>query len=190
MDIMDIEAHASEIGFTACREFDPALLVPEERIREYCRENKCGSYGKNYTCPPHVGTLEELAERLKEYRNGLLLQYAKEIDAKNNLKRVLRTKNDFHRMILRMEADLRQHGIERMWGMTGGNCGLCRTCKVNKNKPCKHPDESRVSLEAIGIDVMALLEKIGLDGEFRSDRIIWTGCILYQPALFVPIFQS
>ena len=44
---------ARESGIETCVEFEADLLVPEERIREYCYENKCGNYRNNYMCPPH-----------------------------------------------------------------------------------------------------------------------------------------
>jgi len=47
------------------------------------------------------------------------------------------------------------------------------------DEPCTYPDRARMSLEAIGIDVIKLLDKFGLDSEFHPDRITWTGCILY-----------
>jgi hypothetical protein len=36
-----------------------------------------------------------------------------------------------------------------------------------------------MSLESIAIDVMALLERLGIEVEFRPDRIKWMGCMLF-----------
>jgi hypothetical protein len=36
-----------------------------------------------------------------------------------------------------------------------------------------------MSLESIAVDVMALLERLGIEGEFRPDRIKWTGCVMF-----------
>ena len=33
--------------------------------------------------------------------------------------------------------------------------------------------------EAAGLDVLSLLDKLGLDNNFYPDRITWTGCILF-----------
>jgi len=155
------------------------MLVPEERIRAYCEENKCGSYGKNYACPPNAGSLDEIRERLKKYSQGYLFQYSREIDLKKNLKKIIKSKDDFHKIILKIEDYMKKTGMEDVWGLIGGNCGLCETCAIQKDKPCRHPDKSRMSLEAIGIDVVGLLDKLGLDSKFHQDRITWTGCILY-----------
>jgi predicted metal-binding protein len=78
-----------------------------------------------------------------------------------------------------MEKFLAKQGIENVWGMAGGNCCLCKTCSAVTNEPCRHLDKSRTSLEAAGIDLMALQRKLGLDNAFYDDRVTWTGCLLY-----------
>ncbi len=176
----DIKKHSQKQRMDVCVEIDPKALVPEERIRKYCEENRCGSYGKNYTCPPQAGSLKEIREKLDGYNHGYLFQYSKEMDMKKDWKKLARSKDDFHRMILKMEKYLRKEGIDNVWGLIGGNCGICDTCALQKDKPCRHPDRARMSLEAIGIDVVGLLNKLGLDSQFHPDRITWTGCILYR----------
>jgi predicted metal-binding protein len=174
-----IKEFLQQLGIEICIEINPDILVPEERIRAFCLENKCGNYGNNYTCPPYTGSLEEIKNKLKQFRKGLLLQYSKEIDVKGNKEEVIQTKIDFHNKILKAEEFLREKGINQVWGMIGGNCGLCTTCKVKTNEPCPYPEKARVSLEAIAVDVVGLLDKLGLDSRFHKDKITWTGCILF-----------
>ncbi len=176
---MNVKEYSEKLGIGVCVEIDPAALVPEERIRKYCEENKCGSYGRNYTCPPNAGSLDEIGEKLKNYSQGYLFQYSKEIDLKKDWEKLIKSKDDFHKIILSIEDNLKKAGKEHTWGLIGGNCGLCETCAIQKDKPCRHPDKARMSLEAIGIDVVSLLNKLGLDSNFHKDRITWTGCILY-----------
>jgi predicted metal-binding protein len=176
---VSIEDYSRELGIDVCIEINPEALIPEERIRAYCEENKCGNYGRNYSCPPHAGELDDFREKLKEFKRGYLLQYSEEMDTRKDLKKLLRSKDDFHEMVLKLEEYLRKQGINKVWGLIGGNCGLCRRCKILKGKPCKHPDKARVSLEAIGIDVVGLLEKLGLDSHFHRGKVTWTGCVLY-----------
>ena len=64
---MSIEDFSCKLGIDVCVGINPDVLVPEERIRAYCEENKCGSYGRNYTCPPHAGELDEIREKLRFY---------------------------------------------------------------------------------------------------------------------------
>jgi len=177
--IMSFRELADYLGIGICLEFGSELLFPEERIRSMCFENKCENYGKNYTCPPYVGSLEEIRIKLGNFHRGLLLQYSKEIDVMSNREAVMQTKTDSHNKILRMEKLLLERGAKKVWGMIGGNCGLCDICKATSNEPCLYPDKARVSLEAIAVDVLGLLNMLGLDNKFHAYKITWTGCILF-----------
>ncbi len=179
MDSRLVLEQVGRLGFDLCLGFDPALLVPEDRIRGYCMENRCGSYNANHMCPPRVGSLGEVAARLQGFPEGVLLQYSRRMDVANDREGVIRTKLEFHRLILRLERRLKKRGVNQVWGLIGGNCELCRTCTAVEDKPCRHPEKARTSLEAIGVDVVGLLERLGLDGRFHPDRITWTGCILF-----------
>jgi predicted metal-binding protein len=176
---MTITELARQLGIGTCLEFDSGILIPEERIRSFCMENRCKSYGNNYTCPPYTGSLEEIKNGLGGFQRGWLLQYSKEIDVRCNKEGVVQTKIDFHEKILRLEEFLRERGTGPVWGMIGGNCGLCDKCKAESHEPCAYPDKARTSLEAIAVDVIGLLNKFGLDSEFHLDKITWTGCILF-----------
>ncbi len=177
---MKIDEVARQFGIETCREFDARFLVPEERIRALCRQNKCGSFNNNYMCPPHVGSLENIKIKLKKFRYGVLFQYAKYVDVPGNRAAVIRTQKDFHSKILSIENCLIEKGAGPIWGLIGGNCRLCDTCHKLTREPCLHPDQARMSLEAIGIDVLMLLERLGLDNRFHKDKITWTGCVLFQ----------
>lgn len=174
-----ISKFVRKLGIETCLEFNPELLVPEQRIRGYCSENRCGNYDNNYMCPPHSGSLVEIEERLKGFQKGVLLQYSKPMDVRNDRKGVEQTKIDFHNKILHLEGLLRSEGIEHIWGMMGGSCALCEVCKAETGEPCQYPDRARTSLESMAIDVLSLLRKFGLDNGFYPDKITWTGCILF-----------
>ncbi len=165
-----------EIG--TCLEFNPDILIPEQRIRDLCSEDKCENFGKHYMCPPYVGSLEEHKKRLKKYKHGILLQYSKPLNVNKDREGAEKAKVDFHRKILQLEDFLKDKGIKDVWGMIGGSCYLCRECEARFDRPCLYPDKARGSLESIAIDVLDLLDKFGLDNKFYPDRITWTGCIL------------
>ena len=178
MDSRLVLEQAERVGFTLCLEFNPTLLFPEERIRGYCIENRCGSYNANHMCPPRVGSLDEVTARLRGFLQGVLLRYSRPMDVASDREGIIRTKLEFHHLILRLERRLKKRGVTQVWGLIGGDCGLCQKCSALEDKPCRHPEKARTSLEGIGVDVIALLERLGLDGRFHTDRITWTGCIL------------
>jgi predicted metal-binding protein len=175
----EIQEKAKELGIHTCIEFDPGLLVPEERIRELCYENKCGNYRAHYMCPPHVGSVEDAKRRLGEFQRGMLLQYSEALDVMTDIEGLLRAKKGLHTRVLRMEEYLRSGGLANAWGLIGGSCSLCDPCKARSGEPCPQPDEARPSLEAMAIDLLALLDRYGLDSRFHPDKVIWTGCVLF-----------
>lgn len=175
---MNLNDFARQLGIEVCGEFDAGILAPQERIREYCRENKCGNYGNNYMCPPHVGSIKALRNRLKRYRKGILLRYSLNINVKSDREGVIRTQKEFHQKILELEGYLRVGEVLEVWGLIGGNCRMCHVCQARSGQPCSYPDKARMSLEAAGIDVMTLLDSFGLDNRFHAGKITWTGCIL------------
>jgi len=174
----EIREFARRSGIEVCVEFSADILVPEERIRGYCRENRCGNYGNNYMCPPHNAQLTEINIKLRRYERGLLLQYVKEFDVAKDRGAALRSQLDFHKKLLSIEEFVRREENSEVWGLIGGSCQLCPKCEAGTGRPCAFPGEARMSLEAIGVNVIGLLDRLGLDSKFHKDKITWTGCIL------------
>ena len=177
---MDISEFTKEIGIQHCLEINPEVLVPEARVHSYCRENKCGNFGQSYMCPPHTGTLNEINIKLRKFSQGILLQYTVNVDVKHDWPGIRQSMVDFHHKILEAEVFLKTTGINDLWGITAGTCGLCEVCAAKSAKPCVYPDQARASMEALGIDVISLLDNLGLANQFYNDKITWTGCILFN----------
>lgn len=171
---------ARDRGIEFWSEFDPALLIPEPRIRNLCRADRCDMYGKHYMCPPHVGPLPTIRERLRCFTRGLLFQYSRPVDVGADPKGVRRIKVEFHSHILELEEILKREGAAAVWGMIGGSCALCNECGARTGTPCPNPERARTSLESIGVDVLRLLNRLGMENRFLPDRITWTGCVLYR----------
>ena len=65
---------ALDMGFSTAVPLNVAALQPRADVRAMCAEDKCRAYGKNWTCPPHCGSLEDCEQRLRQYKSGILLQ--------------------------------------------------------------------------------------------------------------------
>ena len=65
---------AQEIGFSHWGFFEAAGLSFRTEVRDMCEMNRCGKYAKRWTCPPGCGPLEAIAEEVKAYSWGILLQ--------------------------------------------------------------------------------------------------------------------
>ena len=67
-------AQARALGFSHAAPLDTAKLSAREDVRAMCAANTCRAYGKNWTCPPHCGTLEDCEYQMRQYSRGILLQ--------------------------------------------------------------------------------------------------------------------
>jgi predicted metal-binding protein len=76
-----------------------------------------------------------------------------------------------HAAVMWTERELFRHGYYLSVGFGALTCTLCQTCDVTKL--CKFPYRARPSVEAVGIDVGATLQRSGLD----RDGIL-TGIVL------------
>ena len=131
-------------------------------------------------CPPLIGTLSETKDQLHAYKHGLLFQQIIHMDVKENDEGIEETKGIFHEHVMQIETRMNELGWSDVLGLIGGNCILCQPCKAVEEKPCPFPERARPSLEAMGVDVVALLGHFNLETAFYPDRITWTGTVLFN----------
>lgn len=65
---------AKELGFSDAAYMKVSDLVVVPEYRKYCEENLCGCYGVLEACPPKCGTVDEMVNRMRVYKNVLILQ--------------------------------------------------------------------------------------------------------------------
>ena len=71
---------AKQAEFSHYGPLNVAALEFRPEVREMCAADKCRSYGRSWTCPPHCGTLEEMAARAQGYPMGILVQSTAELE--------------------------------------------------------------------------------------------------------------
>ena len=96
---------ALSCGFSCAAELDPTLLVFREEVREMCSADRCGSYGRNWCCPPACPDLPEMRRRMKAYDNGVLLQTVAELE------------DDFDYITMDNGKPLSQSSFSNLWDM-------------------------------------------------------------------------
>jgi predicted metal-binding protein len=73
-----------------------------------------------------------------------------------------------HEIVSKIEAEAFYDGYKLALGFSGGPCKLvfCPAAECSALvpwQPCRHPLKARSAVEAVGIDVMDLAAKVGLD---------------------------
>lgn len=172
---------ALELGITEATPITTALLHFSPRIREYCRENKCGNWGKNFMCPPLVGTMQQCQNMVCQYSNALLLTLESTINHARKPSEVYRLADRLHEIVLILEQFACRLGYTQAYGLIAGHCQLCDPCAAATGASrCRHPGLARPSLEALGINVIGSCGAAGQKIEFDKRRVTWVGCLLIQ----------
>lgn len=167
---------AVEAGFSDAAALDPATLSAREDVRAMCVSDRCSAYGKNWTCPPHCGSLKECEEAMGRLKRGILVQTVgktrKAIDSRAYRETEAKHLQQFYALA---EAIRAAHPGALCLG--SGGCRICKTCAYPL--PCRFPEKACPSMEAYGLFVTDVCRKNGLAYHHGENTITYTGCILF-----------
>ena len=167
---------AKALGFDVAVPLDPQRLTAREDVRAMCAENKCGAYGKNWTCPPLCGTLEDCQRSMRSYSRGILLQTVggmqKTIDSKAYRETERRHLHQFYALAAAVKA---RHPDALCLG--SGGCRACKPCAYPE--PCRFPEKACASMEGYGLFVTDVCRDNGLAYHHGEKTVTYTACILF-----------
>ncbi len=167
---------AKKAGFTHAAAFDPAVLQGRADVRDMCAQDKCHAYGKNWTCPPHCGTLEACQESMHSYKHGILLQtvgqLAKDIDSRG-----YRETEQRHLAAFMVFCESIRRAYPNALCLGTGGCRICKTCAYPE--PCRFPEQAVSSMEGYGLFVTQVCRDAGLHYYHGERTITYTACVLY-----------
>jgi len=169
-------AKALETGFTHAVSLNTATLMPRQDVRDMCAADKCGAYGKNWTCPPHCGSLAECQARLRGYSRGILLQTVGATEKPIDTKAYRRTEQQHLEQFHRLCGEIRQVYPQALCLGSGG-CRVCNTCAWPE--PCRFPQKACASMEGYGLFVTQVCRDNGLAYHHGERTITYTACILF-----------
>ena len=175
---MNIERYLTHPDICQYQTFSTAVIPFSPAVVEACARNVCGKYGKTWTCPPGVGTLEELERKVKAYPCALLISFRYDLEDSFDFEGMMegerRAKAAFHSIA----DDMRAAG-ERFRMLGSGGCGLCESCTY-PDAPCRFPDRAGPSIEACGINVMQLAKEVGLRYNNGPNTVTYFCMILFE----------
>lgn len=167
---------ALEAGFTHAAPLDTATLVPRQDVRDMCAADKCGAYGKNWTCPPHCGTLTDCEAQMHRFSRGILLQTVGTLEKAIDTKAYRRTEaqhlENFHRFC---EAVREIYPGALCLG--SGGCRICTRCAYPE--ACRFPEKACSSMEGYGLFVTDVCRNNGLAYHYGALTITYTACVLF-----------
>ena len=166
---------AKAMGFDVAVPLDPQSLTTREDVRAMCAENKCGAYGKNWTCPPAVGTLDECLQRMGQYRHGILLQTVGHMTKSIDSKCYRETEQRHIKNLYALAEEIRKHHPNALC-LGAGGCRVCKQCAYPD--PCRFPEKAMSSMEGYGLFVTQVCREAGIPYHHGEITVTYTACIL------------
>ena len=177
LDRAKLEAQLTQLPL-----YQYAFLKPEElpfssRLQTVCQEN-CPMYGKSWSCPPAVGTVDACRARCLAYPEALLVVTVQEVADSADLAAGLATK-PFHNRQVQAVRQLLQDAGQRTLCLSGDACARCDVCAYPA--PCRLPAQQTPCLEGYGVVVSALAERSGIPFPPEPGLIFWYAVLLFGP---------
>lgn len=160
-----------------------AVVIPAEQIvlsgefRTICESNSCGKYGRCWMCPPHVGDIGALMERVRSFRHGLLYQTISDLEDSFDIEGMLDAGLRHAQLSQRIEKSGAFAGAHLH--LTCGGCRLCARCAKLDDMPCRFPEDALPSMEAYGIDVYNTAKDTPLRYINGANTVTYFGIVLF-----------
>ncbi|WP_179953420.1 DUF2284 domain-containing protein [Desulfobotulus mexicanus] len=181
----EISSRLMQEGASVTKIVKSSAILVDERVRIKCQIPICDTYGKNLMCPPLVvPSIEFFRKALSLYNEAILIQVKADIpqhSAEGRKTEIYAPAGKLHHLVNQAEKWAFEYRYRFALGLIGGCCRLCDSCVALTGKTiCRHPFKARPSMEAMGIDVLATLERAGLKtATFPvAESVTWTGVLL------------
>jgi predicted metal-binding protein len=162
---------------------DTASIQFHEDFRKACEKNFCRKYDTNWMGPPAIGPIQDLRQKAVCYRQGLLFQTVHAVASNFDMKGMLEAAKIHEKVFRILLAGIRKEfPEEEILPLNAGCCSLCEKCGYVTQEPCRHPDQAVSSVEAYGINVIALQKSAGLPYYKGKESVIYVGLILFNKA--------
>lgn len=135
----------------------------ERRFLPLCCQ--CAQYGARWSCPPLNPDPDEFLGRFDAallfaaqfFFDRSLIETVRAPDAAG---RVMSQTADWGKNALARELLLLEARLPGSEALFAGSCGWCGRCARADRKPCVNPDRMRLSVDALSLDVTAVLREL------------------------------
>ena len=184
-DFVFLKDMALHLGAIEAEIIHTNKIAIENRVVFKCRVG-CTNYGKTLACPPYVPTVEEFRKIASEYSYALFMKFASSAKADKDLAKNLskaiddpslsketreklkefwslwnKDKLEHLSVVLKLEKAAQDKGFPLATGLVSGYCKLCEKCTLDPST-CPYPTRSRISEEAVGVNVQATANNAGI----------------------------
>jgi predicted metal-binding protein len=183
VDSASLVAMALESNASHAAVLDTRQIQFHEDFRKACEKNLCRKFGTNWMGPPAIGPINVLMQRAARYAHGLLFQTVHRVASSFDMKGMFEA-GITHEAVFRslLERIRKEYPGEDLLPLNAGCCSICPKCAYLDGESCRNPDEAVSSVEAYGINVIALQKSAGLPYNSGKNTVTYVGLILFDKA--------
>jgi len=161
-------------GASACQIIKADKVTVDERVRLKCFVPRCFRAGESANCPPHTPDLDFIRKALARYKWAIIFKtdvepladyLVSQSQTPQQRLKVLQFHKKSGDLVTLIEGMAFRDGYYLAMGLGGGSCKdyICNglTCQVLDSGRCRAPLRARPSMEAMGINVFELVNKVG-----------------------------
>ena len=178
MDREALVARLSELPLYTFEFIDPEKLEFTERIRWIC-EHECPMYNKTWACPPAVGSVSACKAKCGTYNGCLLISTIVEVADISDIEETLATRPDHEAITNQVRDMMRELGVEP-YVLSTESCAHCERCAWLDGEPCRLPDRMHPCVESHGINVLAVIEELGLTFQYGENVVTWFSLLFFK----------
>lgn len=178
MDKNELLKKAEEASFEyfGILDINTIKLLPD--VRQMCEVNTCRMYGKNWSCPPGCGSLEDCEAIVAKYNTGIIVQTVGKLNNSFDYRGMMELE-DKHKERSLVLRDSLVDGYKDLLLLGVGACTICKECTYPE-EACRFPDKMISSLESFGIFVTQLCKDNEIAYYYGKDTLSYTSCILLK----------
>lgn len=189
---------ALKLGASQAAIIPASWVTIDERVRLKCVVPRCQRAGETVNCPPYAPDLDLVRQALSRFSWAILLKCNVEpiedyAPVRGATKADQRRTLSFHRsssdVVYKLERQAYKDGYHLAMGFGGGSCKdyLCKglECQFLDSGRCRFPHRARPAMEAVGIDVIDLLKKVGWEAYPLLDDLSLVPCAVSVGIVFI-----
>lgn len=178
MDREKLEQALSELPLYVYEFIEPADLEFSDRIRWIC-EHECPMYGRSWACPPGVGSVESCRAKCFGYEKCLMISTITEVNDIADINETLATRPDHEKITNQVRDLMRELGVNP-YILSTEACAECTRCAILDGLPCRLPGRMHPCVESHGINILGLLEQMGLSFQYGENVVTWFSLLFYN----------
>jgi len=188
-----LESGASEAAIIPASD-----VIIDERVRLKCVVPRCLRAGETPNCPPYAPDLNLVRQAVSRFSWAILFKCDVEpieeyVPGRGATKAEQRRTLSFHQksseVVCVLERQAYKDGYHLAVGFGGGSCKdyLCQgmICQFLDSGRCRFPHRARPAMEAVGMDVVALINKAGWEAYALLDDLSQVPCAITVGIVFI-----